>query len=49
MLSLIALIGISLRTLQNREQGHRHPEGTVRAILRVAECSPKAVIAALPR
>ena len=43
------LIGISPRTLQNWEQGHRHPEGTARALLRVAECHPEAVLEALPR
>ena len=42
-----ALIGISPRTLQNWEQGHRRPEGTARALLRVAESHPEAVLAAL--
>jgi len=42
-----ALIGISHRTLQNWEQGHRRPEGTARALLRVAEAHPKAVLEAL--
>jgi len=44
-----SLIGISPRTLQNWEQGHRHPEGTARALLRVAECHPAAVLEALHR
>ena len=44
-----ALIGISLRTLQNWEQGHRQPEGTARALLRVAELHPEAVLDALHR
>ena len=44
-----ALIGISPRTLQNREQGHRRPEGTARALLRVAESHPEAVLEALHR
>jgi len=44
-----ALIGISLRTLQNWEQGHRQPEGAARALLRVAECHPDAVLDALHR
>jgi len=43
------LIGISPRALQNWEQGHRHPEGTARALLRVAECHPEAVLEALHR
>lgn len=42
-----ALIGISPRTLQNWEQGHRRPEGTARALLRVAESHPEAVLEAL--
>lgn len=44
-----ALIGISPRTLQNWEQGHRQPEGTARALLRVAERHPEAVLEALHR
>lgn len=44
-----SLIGISPRTLQNWEQGHRHPEGTARALLRVAESHPDAVLEALHR
>ena len=44
-----ALIGISPRTLQNWEQGHRRPEGTARALLRVAEAHPQAVWEALHR
>jgi len=44
-----SLIGISHRTLQNWEQGHRHPEGTARALLRVAECHPEALLEALHR
>lgn len=44
-----ALIGISPRTLQNWEQGHRRPEGTARALLRVAESHPEAVLDALHR
>ena len=44
-----SLIGISPRTLQNWEQGHRHPEGTARALLRVAESHPQAVLDALHR
>jgi putative transcriptional regulator len=42
-----ALIGISPRTLQNWEQGHRHPEGTARALLRIAELHPEMVLEAL--
>jgi putative transcriptional regulator len=42
-----ALIGISPRTLQNWEQGHRRPEGTARALLLVADRHPEAVLEAL--
>jgi putative transcriptional regulator len=42
-----AMIGISIRTLQNWEQGHRRPEGTARALLRVAERHPEAVLESL--
>ncbi len=35
-----SLIGISPRTLQNWEQGHRRPEGTACALLRIAESHP---------
>lgn len=41
------LIGISPRTLQNWEQGHRRPEGTARALLRIAERHPEAVLESL--
>lgn len=42
-----SLMGISVRTLQNWEQGHRTPEGPARALLRVAELHPEAVLDAL--
>jgi putative transcriptional regulator len=41
------MIGVSLRTLQNWEQGRRKPEGPAKALLRVASKNPKAVIEAL--
>ena len=41
------LIGVSVATLQNWEQGRRHPEGPARALLRVAATNPKAVLEAL--
>lgn len=41
------MIGVSVGTLQNWEQGRRKPEGPARALLRVAEKNPKAVIEAL--
>jgi len=41
------LIGVSVSTLQNWEQGRRVPEGPARALLRVAEKNPKALLEAL--
>jgi putative transcriptional regulator len=38
-----ALLGISVKTLRNWEQGRRHPEGAARVLLRVAEKHPEAV------
>lgn len=42
-----AMIGVSCATLQNWEQGRRHPEGPARALLKVAAENPKAVADAL--
>lgn len=41
------MIGVSVSTLQNWEQGRRQPEGPARALLRVAAKNPKAVEKAL--
>jgi len=41
------MIGVSVSTLQNWEQGRRHPEGPARALLRVASENPSAVADAL--
>jgi putative transcriptional regulator len=41
------LMGISVATLQNWEQGRREPEGPARALLRVAQVHPAAVLDAL--
>jgi putative transcriptional regulator len=41
------LIGVSVRTLQNWEQGRRKPEGPARALLRVASKNPEALLEAL--
>lgn len=38
-----AMLGISVRTLQNWEQGRRKPEGAARVLLQVAEKHPEAV------
>ena len=42
-----AMIGVSIRTLQNWEQGRRSPVGPARALLRIAVRNPKAVVEAL--
>lgn len=42
-----ALLGISVRTLQNWEQGRRHPQGPARVLLRVAARHPRAVLDAV--
>lgn len=41
------MIGVSLRTLQNWEQGRRKPEGPAKALLQVASRNPRAVLDAL--
>ncbi len=41
------LIGVSVATLRNWEQGRRVPEGPARALLRVTAANPRAVIRAL--
>ncbi|HUP61690.1 MAG TPA: NadS family protein [Thermoanaerobaculia bacterium] len=43
------MIGVSLNTLQNREQGRRRPVGPARALLLVAARSPRTVERALSR
>jgi putative transcriptional regulator len=39
-----ALLGISVRTLQNWEQGRRTPHGPAKVLLRVAARHPEAVL-----
>ncbi|MEE8190113.1 MAG: NadS family protein [Candidatus Scalindua sediminis] len=41
------MIGVSISTLQNWEQGRRKPEGPARALLKIASENPKAVIKSL--
>jgi len=43
------MIGVSVSTLQNWEQGRRRPEGPAQALLKVAAINPKAVVNALAR
>ena len=42
-----SIIGVSVRTLQNWEQGRREPEGPAKALLRVVDRDPQAVLRAL--
>ena len=42
-----SIIGVSVRTLQNWEQGCREPEGPAKALLRVVDREPQAVLHAL--
>lgn len=44
---LALMIGVSVATLRNWEQGRRTPDGPALALLRVAARNPKAVIEAL--
>ena len=43
------MIGVSVATLQNWEQGRRRPEGPAQALLKVAAANPQAVVDALTR
>jgi putative transcriptional regulator len=38
-----AMLGISVRTLENWEQGHRTPKGPARVLLQVAAAHPEVV------
>ncbi|MFO7831412.1 MAG: helix-turn-helix domain-containing protein [Desulfuromonadaceae bacterium] len=40
-----ALLGVSLRTLQDWEQGRRTPTGPAKSLLRVADKHPEALLA----
>jgi putative transcriptional regulator len=41
------MIGVSMRTLQNWEQGRRKPGGPAIALLKIASKNPEAVLSAL--
>jgi putative transcriptional regulator len=43
------MIGVSVGTLRNWEQGRRQPEGPAKALLRVAAADPETVARALAR
>ncbi len=42
-----ALLGVSVRTLQDWEQGRRQPSGAAKTLLRVAARTPEAIRSAL--
>lgn len=42
-----SVLGVSKRTLENWEQGRRHPTGPARALLRVLDADPKNTLQAL--
>jgi len=41
------LIGVSKRTLENWEQGRRHPTGPARALLKIVQSDPVSAVEAL--
>ena len=45
--SFARMIGVSIDTLQNWEQGRRRPDGPALALLKVTEANPRAIIKAL--
>jgi len=42
-LKFASLIGVSPRTLQNWEQGHRRPTGPAKVLLRLVQTDPQSV------
>jgi putative transcriptional regulator len=42
-----SLIGVSKRTLENWEQGRRHPTGPAKALLRILDVDPEHAIKSL--
>ena len=38
-----SLIGVSIRTLQNWEQGHRHPTGPAKVLLKLVQSDPEFI------
>lgn len=45
--SFAILIGVSKRTLENWEQGRRHPTGPAKALLRILEADPEHAVRTL--
>ncbi len=46
-LGFASMIGVSKRTLENWEQGRRHPTGPAKALLRIVEADPKHALRTL--
>lgn len=42
-----AILGVSKRTVENWEQGRRHPTGAARSLLRIVEADPEHAMRAL--
>ena len=42
-----AILGVSKRTVENWEQGRRHPTGAARSLLRIVEADPEHALQAL--
>ncbi len=38
-----SLMGVSIRTLQNWEQGHRHPTGPAKVLLKLVQSDPESI------
>ena len=43
----MGVIGVSKRTLENWEQGRRHPTGPARALLKIVDADPEYALKAL--
>ena len=41
------ILGVSKRTVENWEQGRRHPTGAARSLLRIVEADPEHALQAL--
>ena len=41
------ILGVSKRTVENREQGRRHPTGAARSLLKIVEADPQHALEAL--
>ncbi|AGX87398.1 transcriptional regulator [Candidatus Symbiobacter mobilis CR] len=42
-IAFAAMLGVSVRTLQEWEQGRREPSGAARSLLRIAQTHPQAL------